>query len=188
MLLYELLTGMTPFDAKRLRSAAFAEMQRILKEEEPLAPSVRLSRSLPTLAATAAARQSEPAKLGTLIKGELDWIVMKSLDKDRARRYETANQLAADVQRHLTGEPVLAAPPSAAYRLRKFVRKHKAGMFSAGTVAATLVLGAAGVTWQWNEARRANAELLEIIRYGQDEFAKVLAIEGLLRDYLKFAF
>lgn len=166
VLLYELLTGTTPFDGKRLRSAAFAEMQRIIREEDPMVPSVRLSRSQDVLAATAALRQAEPARLSMLIRGELDWIVMKALEKDRGRRYETPNQLAADVRRHLTGEAVIAAPPSAGYRLRKFVRRHKGPVLTGGVVAAALIAGIAGTTWQAYQADRqrrltdaANAKL-----------------------------
>ena len=119
VLLYELLTGETPFDRKRLRSAAFDELLRIIREEEPPRPSVRLStcQSLPTVAAN---RHTEPKKLSTLVRGELDWIVMKSLEKDRGRRYETANGLAADIERFLDGQPVEAHPPSALYRMGKF--------------------------------------------------------------------
>src|SRR6185436_17850084 len=124
VLLYELLTGCTPFDGKRLRSAAFDEMLRIIREEEPPKPSTRLSSS-DTLPSIAANRNVEPARLGRALRGELDWIVMKALEKDRNRRYETANGLATDVQRYLTDEPVQACPPSTGYRLRKFIRKNK---------------------------------------------------------------
>ncbi|NOT00926.1 MAG: protein kinase [Phycisphaerales bacterium] len=251
VLLYELLTGATPFDAKRLRSAAFAEMQRIIRDEEPLAPSVRVTRlradaplseprplgsglsteprpsgsGLPSdprpdlseprpldsgseihdpsakqplpdgrgsemqplphgrgsekqplpsgsrpghapfsvaftpqgrgsdsAATIAHHRRTDAATLLRTLRGELDWIVMKALDKDRARRYETPNQLADDVRRHLSGEPIIAAPPNAVYRLRKFVRKHKTGVVAASAVAAALLLGIAGTTWQWRAA------------------------------------
>jgi serine/threonine protein kinase len=145
VLLYELLTGSTPFDAKRLRSAAFAEMQRIIKEEDPPAPSVRLSRDLKMLADAAGARRAEPATLGPAVKGELDWIVMKCLDKDRARRYESANQLAEDVRRHLAGDAVVAAPPSLGYRVRKFVKRRKAALATASTITIC-VIGAAVMT------------------------------------------
>ena len=138
VLLYELLTGSTPFERERLRTAAFDEVLRIIREEEPPRPSTRLSSSqaLPSLAA---GRQTEPARLTKLVRGELDWIVMKSLEKDRARRYDTANGFAADIQRYLAEEPVLAVPPSTAYRLRKFARKNR----SALTIAAALTLLAA---------------------------------------------
>lgn len=162
VLLYELLTGATPFDAKRLRSAAFAEMQRIIKEEEPPLPSVRLARDLATLAAAAAVRRSEPGRLGMLIKGELDWIVMRALDKDRTRRYETANGLAADIGRHLHDEPVQAGPPSAKYKLQKFIKRNRTQVIAGGVVAAALVLGivgtSVGMVWALNEKSRADTE------------------------------
>jgi serine/threonine protein kinase len=110
VVLYELLSGQTPFDQQRLRSAAWDEMLRIIREEEPPKPSTRLS-SASTLPSIAANRSLEPAKLGALVRGELDWIVMKALDKDRGRRFETANQFAEDIEHYLSDQPVLACPP-----------------------------------------------------------------------------
>src|SRR4051812_44913068 len=110
VLLYELLTGSTPFDSKSLRAGAYAEIQRIIREVEPPKPSARLSQISDTVAGIAACRHTEPRKLGTIIRGELDWIVMKALEKDRQRRYETANGLGMDIQRYLNGEAVVAAP------------------------------------------------------------------------------
>ena len=124
VLLYELLTGSTPLEQPRLRQAAYAEMLRLIREEEPPKPSTRLSSS-DTLPAIAAARKTEPAKLARLMRGELDWIVMKALEKDRNRRYETASGLAADVQRYLHDEPVEACPPSTRYKLSKFLRRYR---------------------------------------------------------------
>ena len=137
VLLYELLTGTTPLEKQRLREAALGEMVRLIKEEEPPRPSVRLSGSgdLPTIAA---ARKTEPARLSKLVRGEVDWIVMKCLEKDRTRRYETASALARDVERYLNDEPVEACPPSAGYRLRKFARKHRTPMAIAAGFAAAL--------------------------------------------------
>src|SRR6476620_380500 len=120
VLLYELLTGSTPLSSKQLKAAAYGEILRIIQEQEPPRPRTRLSDSGKALASISAQRQSEPARLMKLVRGELDWIVMKCLEKDRNRRYETANGLAMDVQRYLVDEPVLACPPSAGYRLRKF--------------------------------------------------------------------
>jgi len=154
VLLYELLTGSTPFSSKDLRSAAFQEIQRIIREVEPPNPSTRLSQSTATIAGVAASRRTEPKKLGLIVRGELDWIVMKALEKDRRRRYETANGLGADVQRYLAGESVTAAPPHAAYRLRKFLKRNKGPTAAAGATAAALVLGMAGTVWQAGEARR----------------------------------
>src|SRR5437660_392276 len=143
VLLYELLTGSTPLPHQRLKEAAYGEILRMIKEEEPPKPSTRLSDSGEALASISAQRHMEPAKLSKLMRGELDWIVMKTLEKDRNRRYETANGLAQDVQRYLADESVQACPPSARYRLRKFARRNKAVKTSAGLVAGTLVLGRA---------------------------------------------
>ena len=167
VLLYELLTGSTPFERERLREAAFDEVLRIIREEEPPKPSTRLSsrhtpyavaadgnnphsadgtRSMPaTLASIAANRQTEPARLTKDVSGELDWIVMKCLEKDRNRRYETANGLVRDIERYLTDEPVQACPPSAAYRFRKFARRNKAAMIAATAAIAVLLLLVAGL-------------------------------------------
>jgi eukaryotic-like serine/threonine-protein kinase len=131
VLLYELLTGSTPLSHKRLREAAYGEILRMIREEEAPKPSTRLSDSGEALASISANRHMEPAKLTRLVRGELDWIVMKTLEKDRDRRYETANAFAADVQRYLADETVQACPPSAGYRFRKFVRRNKA-LFARG--------------------------------------------------------
>jgi serine/threonine protein kinase/tetratricopeptide (TPR) repeat protein len=157
VILYELLTGLRPIDGKRLRKAALSEMVRILEEEVPSKPSTRLStdESLPSLAAL---RQIEPKKLMAMLRGELDWVVMKCLEKQRDRRYETANGLARDLQRYLADEPVEARPPSAGYRFHKFVRRHKGSAIAASLVLAALVTGMAGTTWQWIRAEQALAD------------------------------
>src|SRR4029077_4265800 len=142
-LLYELLTGSTPLSRKRVKEAAYAEILRMIKEEEPQKPSTRLSDSGEALASISANRHMEPAKLTRLVRGELDWIVMKALEKDRNRRYETASAFAADVQRYLDDEPVQACPPSRWYRFRKFARRHKAGL-TAVTCMILAVLLAVG--------------------------------------------
>ena len=145
VLLYELLTGTTPLDRKRLEGTAYLEVLRLVREEEPPRPSTRLSTTeeLPSIAAS---RGLEPRKLGGLVRGELDWIVMKCLEKDRDRRYETANGLALDIRRYLDDEPVLACPPSAAYRFRKSVRRHKRALATAGVVLAGLLLAVVGLS------------------------------------------
>src|SRR4029079_16795363 len=140
VLLYELLTGSTPLTHKRLKEAAYAEVLRLIKEEEAPRLSTRLSESGEALAALSARRQMEPAKLAKLMRGELDWIVMKTLEKDRSRRYESASAFAADVQRYLNDEAVQACPPSALYRFRKFARRNKAGVLTAASVALGLLL------------------------------------------------
>jgi eukaryotic-like serine/threonine-protein kinase len=160
VLLYELLTSMTPFDKSRLRSAAFMEMLRIIREEDPPKPSTRLS-TTKELATIAADRGLEPRKLSGAMRGDLDWIVMKCLEKDRNRRYETANGVAMDVQRFLDGEPVLAVPPSATYRLRKFLRKNRALLATTAAIVALLVVGIAVSTWQAIRATRAESVAVE---------------------------
>ncbi len=154
VLIYELLTGTTPLEKQRFKEAAWDEVRRIIREEEPPRPSARLSSSqaLPSLAA---GRQLEPARLTKLVRGELDWIVMKALEKDRNRRYETANGFALDIERYLASEPVLAAPPSARYRLRKFVRRHQAALTTAAAMIVLLLAGAVVSTWQAVRALRA---------------------------------
>jgi serine/threonine protein kinase len=161
VLLYELLTGTTPLTKERLKQTPFPEVLRIIREEEPPKPSTRLSSS-DTLPAIAAARQTEPATLTKVVRGELDWIVMKALDKDRKRRYETANELARDVERYLRDEPVLAGPPSMAYRLRKFVRRNKGPVLAAAIFVLLLTAGIVGTTtgliWALVAERQAVAE------------------------------
>jgi eukaryotic-like serine/threonine-protein kinase len=157
VLLYELLTGTTPIDRKRLGKAAVLEILRVVREEEPPRPSTRLSTSdaLPTIAA---ARRMEPVKLTHLVRGELDWIVMKCLDKERTRRYETAGGLAQDIQRFLADEAVEACPPSATYRLRKFLRRNKGRVLTAAAVLIALLGGTVAATWQAAERKREQAE------------------------------
>jgi WD40 repeat protein len=163
VLLYELLTGRTPFDPGQLALAGLEEILRHIREEEPPKPSTCV-RALHggELTTTAQRRQTEPPKLISLLRGDLDWIVMKCLEKNRTRRYETANALAQDIEHHVNNEPVTAAAPSAAYRTRKFVRRHKAGL---AVVSAFMLLLAAGVlasTWQAIRATRAEREQIRL--------------------------
>ena len=161
VMLYELLTGSTPLERHRLREAGYAEVLRRIKEEEPPRPSTRLSGSGDGLASIAALRNTEPARLTRLVRGELDWIVMRALEKDRNRRYEAATGLARDVERYLADEPVEACPPSAGYRLRKFARQHRAALGTAATIAAVLVAATAVSAWQAIRATRAERHAVE---------------------------
>jgi tetratricopeptide (TPR) repeat protein len=157
VLLYELLTGTTPFPKDRFRQAAYDEIRRIIREEEPPKPSTRLSESKDALPSISAQRHTEPTKLTKLVRGELDWIVMKALEKDRNRRYETANGFAHDVQRYLADEPVQACPPSAGYRLRKFARRNRRALATASVFGLAVVLAAGSAGWAWRDraARQA---------------------------------
>ena len=161
VLLYELLTGSTPLDRQRLKQTGFTEVLRIIREDEPDKPSTRLSRSGAALQAIAAQRRTEPKQLSNVLTGDLDWIVMKALAKERDQRYESATSLASDIERHLADEPVLAGPPSVGYRLRKFVRRHRGKVGAAGLVLATLVAGIVGTTggmiWAWHAEGAARA-------------------------------
>ncbi|MGO9467968.1 MAG: tetratricopeptide repeat protein [Isosphaeraceae bacterium] len=147
VLLYELLAGVTPFDGERMRTLGYDEMRRIIREEDPPSPSTRLSTLGQGAVTVSAERQSDPKRLCRLLRGELDWIVMKALDKDRNRRYETANELARDVDRYLHDEPVAACPPSAWYRFRKFTRRHKGRLRIIAAAALVLLFAGAGVSW-----------------------------------------
>ena len=154
VVLYELLTGSTPFNSTDLRSAAYGEIQRIIREVDPPKPSTRISQNSETLAGVAGHRRTEPRKLGGVVRGELDWIVMRALEKDRSRRYETANSLGSDIHRYMSGQAVLAAPPSAGYRARKFIRRNRAMVSSGAAVALALLVGVVAFGWQANVARR----------------------------------
>ena len=157
VLIYELLTGSTPLQRKQLQQTAVLEVLRRIREEEPPLPSLRISTTA-ELPSIAACRNIEPRKLSGLMRGELDWIVMKALEKDRNRRYETANGLAADLRHYLDDEPVQACPPTAAYRLSKFAKKYRTAMAMASAFVAVLMAASVISVWQAVRATRARAE------------------------------
>jgi eukaryotic-like serine/threonine-protein kinase len=170
VLLYELLTATTPFEKERLSVANYDEIRRIIREEEPPRPSARLSTLQDKLTAVAAQRRTEPRQLLRTVKGELDWIVMKCLEKDRNRRYESASAFAADVQHYLCDEPVEACPPSAAYRFRKFARRNKRGLLTTAAVAVAVALTAAGsgvYIWRKNQDLHQALESERLTAYVQ---------------------
>lgn len=170
VLLYELLVGRTPFDGKELVMSGLDEMRRVIREEEPLRPSTRLSAFTPEeLTAAAKRRSADPPKLVHAVRGDLDWIVMKCLEKDRARRYETASGISADLNRYLKNEPVIARPPSTAYQFQKFVRRHKGAVAAASAVALALMLGLAFATFAFLRERDA------LVRERQAQLRQVAA-------------
>jgi len=178
VLLYELLTGQTPFDAAELLRAGLDEMRRTLREKEPARPSTRLSTlSADQLIATARLQGLEPPKLISLVRGDLDWIVLKCLEKDRARRYETANALLMDIQRHLSNEPVNARPRSRLNEFQKTIRRHKVGFAAAGAVVAALFLGLGVATWSLAKEKQAR-------RRADREAAKSSQTARVLEDML----
>ncbi len=159
VLLYELLTGSTPLNRAQMKAAAFAEVLRLIKEGEPPRPSTRLSESGKALASISALRQTEPAKLSKLMRGELDWIVMKTLEKDRNRRYESASGFAADVQRYLNNEPVQACPPSAMYRFRKFASRNRTGLLTASLLGIGLLVSTSAIGWSIRDRSAQRTEM-----------------------------
>ncbi|MHC4617621.1 MAG: protein kinase domain-containing protein [Planctomycetota bacterium] len=198
VLLYQLLTGTTPFDADKLRSAAYDEIRRIIRETEPATPSRRLSTLGDTLTDIAKRRHTEPAALRKLVRGDLDWIVMKTLEKDRTRRYETANELVLDIERHLADEPVMAGPPGAVYRLRKFVKRHRTGVIFCLSVAAALVIGLSVATVGFVQASRernrseknfqkAREAVDKMTEVAQHQLANVPRMEQTRQDLLQQA-
>jgi serine/threonine protein kinase/dienelactone hydrolase len=165
VLLYELLTGTTPFNAEKLRSASYLELQRIIREEEPTRPSTKLNTLGDNLKEVAKHRDTNPDLLRKSIRGDLDWIVMKSLEKDRTRRYETVHTLVEDIQRHMRNEPILAGSPGTIYRLQKYWRRHRVRIVAAAVIVVLLVGAAVGVmTYLRNlKVRWARQEALPII-------------------------
>jgi len=190
VLLYELLTGNTPFDAKELLAAGMDEMRRKIREDEPPKPSTCLSTmQAMDLTTVAKRRHVEPPRLIHLIRGDLDWLVMKCLEKDRTRRYETANGLAMDLQRHLNNEPVTACPPSRWYEFQKTVRRHKFGFAAAAAVTAALALGFGMSTWMFFKEKHAHQravaaeqEQLRLRREAEAEVAESRRIATFIGD------
>jgi serine/threonine protein kinase len=172
VLLYELLTGSTPLTRRRLKEAALTEALRLIREEEPPRPSTRLSESKESLASMSAQRHLEPAALVKAVRGEVDWIVMKALEKDRIRRYETATGLARDIQRYLADEPVEAGPPSAGYRLRKLAWRHRRGLATAAALLLLLVVGVVVSTGLAVRALRAEAQARTAAREADERAAE----------------
>ena len=178
VLLYELLTGGTPFEAKRLLEAGLDEVRRIIREEEPVPPSTKLDTLSASERTTVAKhRQSDPPKLVHLLSGDLDWIVMKALEKERGRRYETVNGLAMDIQRHLDSEPVIARPPNSLYRFQKMIRRNKLVFAAVGAVALTLIAGLGFSTWAFLREREAHAGELAQSRTAEEQRQRAAAAQ-----------
>lgn len=191
VILYELLTGTTPFDSGRLRSAAYAEIQRIIREEDPPNPSARVLKNPQTLIVVADNRCSTPEKLSRLLQEELDWIVMKAMEKDRSRRYESVGSMARDVQRYLSDQAVQAAPPSRTYRTKKLIQRNKVQVVAAVLLALALVLGIAGTTtglvWALQQRSRAlqaesEANFAQRMSVEQRDLAQERLYESLIRE------
>jgi eukaryotic-like serine/threonine-protein kinase len=174
VLLYELLAGATPFDGDRWKSASFDEIRRIIREEEPPKPSARFSTLGAAATTISANRRSHPRELSKLFRGELDWIVMKAIDKDRDRRYATVTELAKDIQRYLADEPVEASPPSTLYRVRKFARRHRYAVLTAFGMIVLLAGGIVGTTLGMFRARQAEAA--EKLRAKAEERERIRAV------------
>jgi serine/threonine protein kinase len=164
VLLYELITGTTPFDSRNLRLAAFGEIQRIIREVDPPKPSTRLSTMGDSLPSVAAHRHTDPRRLRSTVHGELDWIVMKALDKERGRRYETASAFATDIQHYLDQEPVVAGPPGRLYRLGKLVRRNRATFAGAAGIVLALIAGLAIASYGMVQARRERDQKQEALQ------------------------
>ena len=177
IVLYEILVGVLPFDPESLRSAGFGEIQRIIRESDPPKASTRFIDLKDTQAVIAEQRDTDPASLIKQLKGDLDWVIMKAMEKDRMRRYDTPHSLAMDIRFHLKNKPILARPPSTGYRVRKFIRRHKAGVTAAVLVFLGLVMGVTGLTIGLREAVKAKNEAVQ-------QSARVEAINEFLNSML----
>jgi serine/threonine protein kinase/tetratricopeptide (TPR) repeat protein len=182
VLLYELLTGTTPIEAVKLREAGYAEMQRLIREQDAPRPSTRFSSLGDTAVLTATNRGLDVKRLVQLLAGDLDWVVMKALEKDRNRRYDTPGGFADDVQRYLRHEAVVARPPSTAYKVRKFAQRNRGTVVTATVVAAALIAGIAISTWQALRARSAEAAALAAAEEAQAREAETKAVLGFVED------
>lgn len=171
VVLYELLTGTTPFDPATLREAGYAKLQQIIREQDPPCPSARISTLADQLPTVARSRGTDSVTLRKLFRGDLDWIVMKSLEKDRTRRYDTVADLAADIQRHLRSEPVQAGPPSATYRLRRFIFRNRMAVSAAALILVALMVGLGLATSGFLRAQRESARSQAIADFLQELLA-----------------
>jgi len=190
VLLYELLTGTTPFDKDRFKEVGYDEVRRIIREEEPPKPSARVSTLSATASTLSTDRGADRRRLIRLCRGDIDWIVMKSLEKDRNRRYETASAFAADVQRYLDDEPVVAGPPTAAYRVRKFIRRHRGKVVAASAFLLLLVAAVAGLTTALvavDKERKRKDDALALLTEQQGETNKALSSKSRALDQFYFA-
>ncbi len=186
VLLYELLTGTTPFDTRRLDQAAFHEACRIIREEEPPRASNRISTLGETATVVSRHRNSSPGELAKLVRGDLDWIVLKTLEKDRTRRYESASSFAADIGRYLNHEPIEARPPTPAYRMRKFVSRNRGAVLSVGAIIVALVVGIA-VLESKNRQLRSTISQLGTAAHEQAMMAALLGDQTTAEDALQVA-
>ncbi len=194
VLLYEVLTGKTPFDARELLSSGLDGMRRTIREQEPAPPSTRLG-SLPEdeRTTTAHRQRAEPAKLVSQLRGDLDWIALKALEKDRTRRYATANDLALDIRRYLDNEPIHARPPSAGYRFQKLVRRNKLVFAGTSAVAAALVIGLALSAWQFVEKSAAYRRVVDAeqeqsrLRYEAEAAGRLAEAQALVATHQAYA-
>ena len=183
VLLYELLTGRAPFDPRELMKKGLDEMRRVIREEEPPRPSTAVSTMTDEVrSGIAKSRHSESPKLAGLLRGDLDWIVMKALEKDRNRRYATANGLGDDIRRHLNNEPVAASPPGAAYRVSKFVRRHRVMVASVTGIVLAMLIGLAGTLYMYSRERLAREESDQSNQIAMMEAARATKSAALARQ------
>ncbi|MBS0194116.1 MAG: serine/threonine protein kinase [Proteobacteria bacterium] len=173
VILYELLTGTTPVEREKLASVSLEDTQRLIRDFEPPRPSARVLQNATTLTGSATFRPADPHKLARTIRGDLDWIVMKALEKEPARRYQSAADFAEDIRRYLAGEAVSAVPPSLRYRARKFVRRNKMAVIAASLVTVSLLAGIVAFAWQARIAQKRASELAQVVAFESAMFEQI---------------